>query len=102
MALQHIAGPGDMRQIDLGLDFFFAAQRRARTWQTALRFGRAAEVGPHLFRFVLLQRTGVRLLLRNPDSGSASECFALNFQLPGQIVDSNLTHPAFLFSRSCA
>jgi hypothetical protein len=64
---QHISGPGDMRQIDLGLDFFFAAQRARRTGRRRLRFGRAADVGPHFFRFMLLERTGMSLLLRHPD-----------------------------------
>jgi hypothetical protein len=64
---QHISRPGDMRQIDLGLDFFFAAQRTRGPRRRRLRFGRAAEVHPHLFRFMLLERTGMGLLLRHPD-----------------------------------
>jgi hypothetical protein len=55
-----------MRQINLGLDFFFAAQR-ARGPRRRLRFGRAADVGPYFFRFMLLERTGMGLLLRHSD-----------------------------------
>ena len=44
-----------MRQIDLGLDFFFAAQGARRPRTRRLRFGRPADVGPHLFRFVVLE-----------------------------------------------
>jgi len=64
---QHIAGPGDVRQIDLGLDFFFAAQWARGPGRRRLRFGRAADVRPHFFRFMLFDRTGMRLLLRHPD-----------------------------------
>ena len=65
--LQHISGPGDVRQIDLGLDFFFAAQWARRARRRRLRFGRAADVGPYFFSFMLLERTGMGLLLRHPD-----------------------------------
>jgi hypothetical protein len=64
---QHISRPGNMRQVDLGLDFFFAAQQTRGAGRRRLRFGRAAEVDPHLFRFMLLERTGMGLLLRHPD-----------------------------------
>jgi len=53
--LQHISRPRDVRQIDLGLDFFFAAQRARGPRRRRLPFGRAADVGPDFFRFVLLQ-----------------------------------------------
>jgi hypothetical protein len=56
-----------------------------------------AEVSPHFFRFVFLDRTGVRLLLGGADfDQDIKNCLALDFQFPGQIVDSNLTHPPFL------
>jgi hypothetical protein len=97
---QHISRPGDVRQIDLGLDFLFAAQRARGPGGRRLRFGRAADVGPYFFRFMLLERTGMRLLLRHPDDWQCVENgFAFNFQLPGEIVDSNLAHPAFLVPR---
>jgi hypothetical protein len=55
---------------------------------------------PHLFRFMILDGTGMGLLLRHPDGGQRVENgFTLNFQLPGEIVDSNLAHPAFLVLR---
>jgi hypothetical protein len=38
----------------------------------------------------------MRFLLRHPDDNERIEDgFTLNFQFPGEIVDSNLTHPAF-------
>jgi hypothetical protein len=49
---------------------------------------------PHQFRFVLFQRAGVCLLLGNAHRGQRVKNFsAFDFQLTGQIVDSNLTHP---------
>jgi len=56
-----------MRQINLGLDFFIAAQRARGPGRRCLRVGRAAEVDPHFFRFMFLERTGMGLLLRHPD-----------------------------------
>ena len=91
-----------MRQINLGLDFFVAARRTCGARRGTLRFSRAADIGPHFFCFVLLQRTGMRFFLGHPDMRQRIENrFALHFQFPGEIVDSNLTHPAFLFPALC-
>jgi hypothetical protein len=65
--LKHISGAGDVRKVDLGLDFFFAAGWSCRFRGRWLRLCGSAEVAPHFFRFVLFQRTGVRLLLRHSD-----------------------------------
>jgi hypothetical protein len=86
-----------VRQIDFGFYFFFAASP-ARTGLTCRgrTVRRGADVDPYLLRFVLFQRTGVRLLFSHSYQRKCIEDgFALNFQLPGKIVDSNLTHPAF-------
>jgi hypothetical protein len=86
-----------VRQIDLGFDFFFTAQW-ARGFRGRSRFSGATDVGSYFFRFMLLERTGVRFLLSHSDVRQRVENgFAFNFQFPGEIVDSNLTHPAFLF-----
>jgi len=51
----------------------------------------------HLLCFVFLDRTRVRLLFGDSDfSQDVKNRLALDFQFPGQIVDSNLTHPPFL------
>jgi len=82
-------------EIDLGLDFLFAAQGPGRSGGMRL-LRRATDVGSHFFGFVLLDRTGMRLLLRHPDERQRVENgLALDFQFSGEIVDSNLTHPAF-------
>jgi len=53
---------------------------------------------PYLLRFVLFQRTRVRLFLRySHDWKRVENGFALDFQFAGKIVNSNLTHPAFRF-----
>jgi hypothetical protein len=50
--------------------------------------------------FILFQGTGVGLLLRHPDGGQHVEnSFTFDFQLSGEIVDSNLAHPAFRLLR---
>jgi len=97
---ENISRPGDVRQIDLGLDFFFAARRARESGRWGMPFGRAADVGAHLFRFMLLQRTGMRLLLSHSDERQHVENgLAFDFQFSGEIVDSNLAHPAFLLPR---
>ncbi len=89
-----------MREIDFGLDFFFAAHGAGWPGGLRRRFRRAAEVGPYFFCFMLFKRTGMRLLLRHTDDREHVEnSFALDFQLSCEIVDSNLTHPAFLVPR---
>ncbi len=97
--LKNISRPGNVGKVNLGLDFFFAAGRSCRLRGRRLRLCSSTEVGPHLFRLVLFERTGVRLLLRHSDQRQRVENgFALDFQFPGEIVDSNLAHPAFLVS----
>jgi len=89
-----------VRQVNLGLDFLFTAKRARRSPPgRRLCFRSAAEMGSHLFRFVFFQRAGVRFLLSHSHLREHVENgFALNFQLSGKIVDSNLTHPAFRLS----
>jgi hypothetical protein len=57
-----------MRQINFGFDFFFASTG-ARIGPASRRrtFRGGADVHTHLFRFMLFQRTGMRLLLGHPD-----------------------------------
>jgi len=59
---QDIARTRNMRQIDLGFDFFFTAQRARGPGRRTLRF-LASDMGPDLFCFMLLDRAGMRLLL---------------------------------------
>jgi hypothetical protein len=85
-----------MRQINLGLNFVSLAPG-SRCARRRTRFGGSTEVGPHLFRLMVLERTGVRFLLGDPNFGeNIKDGLALDFQFSGQIVDSNLTHLPFL------
>jgi len=55
------------------------------------------EVTAHLLGFMVFKRAGMGLLLRDPNFGKhVKNGLALDFQFPGQIVDSNLAHPPFL------
>ncbi len=94
---QHISRAGNMREVDLGLDLVFTASGTRSLGRTGRRLAAAAEMFPHQFRFMLFQRTGVRLFLRDAHRGQHVKNFlALDFQLTGQIIDSNLTHPLSL------
>jgi hypothetical protein len=89
-----------MRKVDLRLDL--VGRRTARTCQPrSIGFRcRTAQFRAYLVRLVLFQRTGVGLLLGDPNFRQYIENgLALDFQLSCQIVDSNLTHPPFLFLR---
>jgi len=64
--------------------------------RSALRFAGPAQISADLLRFVLFNGTGVRLLFSDAYFRKCIEnSFAFDFQLPGQIVNSNLAHPPF-------
>jgi len=91
--LQHIPGLGDVRQVNLCLDSFGFRAGSARGLGRRA-FAGATQLDADFLRLILFQRTGVRLLLGHPYFGQYVEnSFTLDFQLSGQIVDSNLTHP---------
>jgi hypothetical protein len=97
---QHIPGSRDMGQIDLGLDFIFAAGKAGRSCGSGCFLAVGTEMFTDEFRLVLLERTGVGFLLGDTYFGeNVKNGFALDLQLPCQIVDSNLTHPPFRFLR---
>ena len=100
---QNISRPGDVRQVDLGFDFFFATQRARRLRGLRRPFRATAEMRPYFFRFVLFEGAGVGLLLRDSDKREhIKNGLAFYFQLSCEIVDSNLTHPPFLVPPRCA
>jgi hypothetical protein len=91
---QYIARPGNIREVNLCLDAFIARGTARGLCRTRRRIGAAAKMFAHQVRFVILERTGMRFLFRNTDRGQNVKNFlALDFQLTGQIVNSNLTHP---------
>ena len=97
--LQNIARLGNMRQINFGFDFIALSASRTRTLGGSMRFGSALEVRSHFDCFVFFDGTGVGLFLRHTHDGQHIENrFTFDFQLPSQIVDSNLTHPPSISS----
>ena len=101
---ENIAGTGDVREIDLGLDLIGFGTRGTRGLRRRLRLpAGAAKMSPHLLGFVFFKRAGMRFLLGDSDfEQHIEDRLALNFQFSGQIVDSNLAHPPFPFLRSPA
>ena len=92
--LQHVPGLGNVRQVNLGLDFVGAGMRSTTGLSRAVPVPRAFEVYANFFRFMLFERAGMRLLLGDADFCQDIENgLAFDFQFPGQIVNSNLTHP---------
>jgi hypothetical protein len=95
--IQNVAWPGNIGEIDLGLNLVAVNAGRASVPCGCLRFTGAAQIGAHFLRLVFFHGTGVRLLLSDAYFRKCVENrFAFNFQLPGQVVDSNLAHPPFL------
>ena len=66
--LQHISGTRDVRQINLGFYFFFAPKCAGTGLASRGRaFRCGTDVHTYLLRLMLLQRTGMRLLLGHPN-----------------------------------
>ena len=98
--LQHIAGLGNVRKVNLGDDGLRGMTRRRAACMRG-RFCILGEVCAHLFRFVRLQRARVSLHSLDPKLGKeVDNCARLHFQLARQIVDTNLAHPP-LFGPLC-
>jgi hypothetical protein len=96
---QDIAWLGNVGEINLGLDFVGINPAGTRSPPSSLGFTVSLEVGPDLGCLMLFQRTGMGLLLGDPDFHKhVEDRLALDFQLSRQIVDSNLAHPPFLSS----
>jgi hypothetical protein len=97
--IQNVAWPGNIGEIDLGLNLIAINAGGTQVFRGGLRFAGSAQIKAHLLRFVLFHGAGVRLLLSDAYFRKRIENrFAFNFQLPGQIVNSNLAHPPFLSS----
>jgi hypothetical protein len=91
---QNISGTGNIRQVDLGLNLVFSAGSAGGLRRCGGFVRMRAEIFPYQHRFVLFDGAGVRLLLGYSDLGErVKNRLALDFQLPRQIVDSNLAHP---------
>ncbi len=95
--LQHITRLGDVGEVELRLDLLGARPPGTRVLRRH-SLAMSGKVLPHLLRFVRFDGTGVGLLFGDANGGKEIEDFlALDFQLPRQIVDSNLRlHPPFV------
>ena len=98
--LQHIAGFGNVRQIDLRLELFRRRGRARAARRAGLILGK---VSFNALGFVFFDRTGVRFLFRYPDLGKNFEDgLALHLEFSGQIVNSNLVLHSALFPPLCS
>jgi hypothetical protein len=98
-SLQHVAGLGNMREINLRRN----GLRSARGWCACRARGpRAAlKMSANLFGFIFLQRAGVGLACAQAEFRQYIKNLpALDFHLAREIVDTNLTHPP-LFKICC-
>jgi hypothetical protein len=93
--VQDVAGTRDLGKIDLGLDLVaFGAGGTRWLCRPRCLTCIGTEMRPHFDGFVIFNRTGMGLLLGDPDFKQHVENrLALDFQFPGQIVNSNLAHP---------
>ena len=99
--LQHVAGLGDMREINLGRN----GLRSARGLRGGCARGprSALKMRAHLVGLIVLQRTGVGLAGSQAEFRQNIENLpALDFHLAREIVNTNLTHPPLfkLFSNT--
>jgi hypothetical protein len=83
-----------MREIDLGFYLVGRGVRHAPGFGCPSCLCRTTEMAAHLLRFMFFKRARMGLLLRDACLGQhIQNGFAFDFQLSGQIVDSNLAHP---------
>jgi hypothetical protein len=100
--LQHIAGLGDLRQINLGLDLIGGSgpQPRFLCRSRFLRF--PLKVLAHALNHVGIERARMALLIVDADGRQVVENrLAFDFQFSGQIVNANFIHSVlccFLFA----
>ncbi len=93
---ESVTGLGNIREVDLSLDFIAVGARRPGRPTGTLRRAGNAETGTDFVRFMVFERTGMALLLGDSDFGKHIENgLTFDFQLSCQIVDSNLAHPPF-------
>ena len=91
-SLHHIAGLGDVGEINLGCNGLETTRRSAAAVGTRPRS--ALEVRANLLGLMILNGTGVSLAFRQAELRQhVKDLTALDFHLACEIVDSNLTHP---------
>ena len=90
--LHHVAGLGDVGQINLGCDGLGRARRRAAV--VGARPRSAVKLRANFLGLMVLNGTGVGLAFCQAELRQhVKDLTALDFHLACEIVDSNLTHP---------
>ncbi len=96
--LHHIAGLGNVREIDLGRNCLGGA--RSRTTAVARCPRSTLKLRTNLVGLVVFNRTGVGLALSETElCQHVKNLTAFHFHLAREIVDSNLTHPPLFKTR---
>ncbi len=90
--LQHVAGLGDVREVDFWCDGLLSA--RGRGAAMAGRARSALKLRANLVGFITLKAAGVGLACAQAEFRQyVKNLSALDFHLAREIVDTNLTHP---------
>jgi hypothetical protein len=90
--LHHIAGLGNVREIDFGGDALRGARRRSAPLASGP--GAALKMRANLLSLKAFQRTGMGLACAQAElRQNVKNLPALDFHLAREIVDTNLTHP---------
>jgi hypothetical protein len=83
-----------VRKVDLRLDFVALRADCSGGLGRSVHIPTRTEVCFDFFGLMVFERAGMRLLFRDTQLRKrVSYRFAFDFQLSGQIVDSNLAHP---------
>jgi hypothetical protein len=91
-SLHHVAGLGDVREINFGRNGLGGVRRSSAA--LASRPGCVLKMRTHLYRFKFFQRAGVGLSFGQAEFRQYVQNPAtLDFHLAREIVDTNLTHP---------
>jgi hypothetical protein len=89
-----------VREIDLSFDVRFAGTRTATVAPSRRSSALAGKMLFDTLSLVGFDRARVRLFFRHSNQRKdIKDCPAFDFQFPGQIVDSNFTHPPCFFSK---
>jgi hypothetical protein len=97
---QHIPGLGNVRQVNLRLEF--VGRRRGCARATAAAGRLLGKILLNALGFIYFDGTGVRFLLGDADlDKNVEDRLALDLKFSGQIIDTNLMLHSALFPPLC-